>query len=111
MLENELDEMNSDTYRMVQRKADEALSEVVKNPESWLKNNKEIVDQYIEFQKTEEYRNSAGFRLMEFLRQFNQDNGYNTIFIPAMRRLSPAYDEYMIKLQKADQFFSGQYQR
>ncbi len=110
-LENEFDEMDSDTGRMVQCKADEALAEAVNDPESWLDNNKETIDRYLEFQKTDEYRNSAGFKLMELLRNFNQDNGYNTIFIPAMRRLSPAYDEYMIKLQKADEIFSHQYQR
>ena len=105
-LESEFDEMDSDTGRMVQRKADEALAEAVNDPESWLKNNKDIIDRYLEFQKTDEYRNSAGFKLMEFVKKFNQDNGYNTVFIPAMRRLSPAYDEYMIKLQKADRVFS-----
>ena len=110
-LEREFNEMNSDTSRMVQRKADEALAEAVNDPESWLKNNKEIIDQYLEFQKTDEYRNSAGFKLMELVKRFNQDNGYYTVFIPAMRRVSPAYDEYMIKLQKADRVFSRHYQQ
>ena len=110
-LGNEFDEINSDTGHMVQRKADEALAEAVKDPEGWLKNNKEIIDQYIDFQKTDEYRNSAGFRLMALLREFSQDKGYNAVFIPAMRRLSPSYDEYMIKLQKADQIFLRQYQQ
>ena len=48
---------------------------------------------------------------MELLREFSQDKGYNGVFIPAMRRLSPTYDEYMIKLQKADQIFLHQYQQ
>ena len=30
---------------------------------------------------------------------------------PAMRKLSPAYDEYVLKLQKADQAFSQRYQQ
>lgn len=110
-LECEFDEMNSETAHIVQLKADEALKEAVNDPENWLKGNKEIIEQYLEFQKTDEYRNSAGFKLKELLRNFNQNNGYSTIFIPAMRRLSPAYDEYMIKLQKADQIFSHQYQQ
>ena len=110
-LENELDEMDGGTGCLVQCKADEALSEVVNDPEGWLKNNQEIIDRYLEFQKTDEYRNSPGFRMMELLREFNQDNGYNTVFIPAMRRLSPAYDEYMSKLQKADQVFTHQYRQ
>lgn len=110
-LEREFDEITSDNGRMVQRKSNEALAEAVKDPEGWLKNNKEIIDQYIEFQKTDEYRNSAGFRLMELLKKFNQDNGYSTVFIPAMRRLSPAYDEYMIKLKNADQVFLRHFQK
>ena len=110
-LESEFDEMNSDTGHMVQCRADEALAEAVKDPEGWLKNNKEIIDRYNELQKTDEYRNSAGFRMMELLRKLNQDNGYNTVFIPAMRRLSSAYDEYMNKLQKANQVFLHHYQQ
>ncbi len=110
-LETELDQMNSNDGLTVQRKADEALAEAVNDPESWLKNNREIIDQYLEFQKTDAHRNSPGFRLMELLREFNQDKGYNSVFIPAMRRLSPAYDEYMTKLQKADQIYLRQYQQ
>ena len=109
--ESEFDEMNSETAHIVQLKADEALTEAVNDPENWLKGNKEIIEQYLEFQKTDEYRNSAGFKLKELLRNFNQNNGYNTVFIPAMRRLSPAYDEYMNKLQRADEIFSHQYQQ
>ena len=107
-LEKEFDEMNSNRSRAVQCKADEALAEAMNDPEGWLNNNKEIIDQYLEFQKTDEYRNSPGFRLMELLREFNQDKGYNAVFIPAMRRLSPTYEEYMMKLQKANQIFLSQ---
>ena len=110
-LENELDQMNSNESLTVQRKANEALAEAVNDPESWLKNNREIIDQYLELQKTDAYRNSPGFRLMKLLREFNQDKGYNSVFIPAMRRLSPTYDEYMTKLQKADQIYLRQYQQ
>ena len=109
-LENELDEINSSGCTL-QCKADEALAEAVNDPEGWLKNNRETIDHYLELQKTDEFRSSAGFRLMELLREFNQDKGYNAVFIPAMRRLSPAYDEYMIKLRKADQIFMDQYQQ
>lgn len=110
-LEKEFDEMNSGTDRMVQQKADKAIAAAVNDPERWLENSKEIIEQYLEFQKTDEYRNSAGFRLMELMRKLNEKQGYNSIFIPAMRRLSPAYDEYMIKLQNANQIFLHQYQQ
>jgi DNA-binding transcriptional MerR regulator len=105
-LKTVFDEMESDAGLMAQREADEALAEAVKDPEGWLKNNREIIERYMEFQKTDEYRSSAGFRMMELLRKFNQDSGYNTVFIPAMRRLSPAYDEYMVRLHAANRAFS-----
>jgi len=105
-LRDYLDEMNTESARQIFLKTEAALSDAADDPENWLKNNKEIIDQYLEFQKTSEYQNSPGAKLKELLKRLNQERGYNSIFIPAMRRLSPAYDEYLIKLQKADQFFS-----
>ena len=86
-----------------------ALSDAIADPENWLVNNKEILEQYLEFQKTVEYQNSDGAKLKELLKKFNQEQGYNSIFIPAMRKLSPAYDEYILKLQKVDKIFSRKY--
>ena len=71
-------------------------------------NNKEIVEQYLEFQKTAEYQNSDGAKLKELLKKFNEEQGYISFFIPAMRKLSPAYNEYIQKLQKADKAFLQQ---
>ena len=110
-LENCLEEMNTAAGMNMFRETDAALSVAADDPESWMKNNKEIIEQYLEFKKTPEYQNSPAARLMEVLRRFNQEQGYNTIFIPAMKRLSPAYDEYMKKLLKANQVFLRQYQQ
>ena len=104
-----LDEMDTDIGRQAADQADTALSEAAEDPEGWLKNNKEIIDQYLEFQKTAEYRNSPGAKLKELIREFNEEQGYNSVFIPAMRRLSPAYDEYLAKLEKADRIFMQQF--
>lgn len=104
-----MDEMDTDIGRQAADQADAALSEAAEDPEGWLKNNKEIIDQYLEFQKTAEYRNSPGAKLKELIREFNEEQGYNSAFIPAMRRLSPAYDEYLAKLEKADRIFMQQF--
>ena len=104
-----LDEMDTDIGRQAADQADAALSEAAEDPEGWLKNNREIIDQYLEFQKTAEYRNSPGAKLKDLIREFNQEQGYNSVFIPAMRRLSPAYDEYLAKLEKADRIFMQQF--
>ena len=104
-----MDEMDTDIGRQAADQADAALSEAAEDPEGWLKNNREIIDQYLEFQKTAEYRNSPGAKLKELIRKFNEEQGYNSVFIPAMRRLSPAYDEYLAKLEKADRIFMQQF--
>ena len=104
-----LDEMDTDIGCQAADQADAALSEAAEDPEGWLKNNKEIIDQYLEFQKTAEYRNSPGAKLKELIREFNEEQGYNSVFIPAMRRLSPAYAEYLAKLEKADRIFMQQF--
>lgn len=36
---------------------------------------------------------------------------YNSIFISAMRKLSPAYNEYVLMLRQADKAFSQYYQQ
>ena len=104
-----LDEMDTDIGCQAADQADTALSEAAEDPEGWLKHNREIIDQYLEFQKTAEYRNSPGAKLKELIREFNEEQGYNSVFIPAMRRLSPAYDEYLAKLEKADRIFMQQF--
>lgn len=104
-----LDEMDTDIGRQAADQTDAALSEAAEDPEGWLKNNREIIDQYLEFQKTAEYRNSPGAKLKELIREFNEEQGYNSVFIPAMRRLSPTYDEYLAKLEKADRIFMQQF--
>jgi uncharacterized protein YfbU (UPF0304 family) len=109
-LEACFDEMDTEAGRKVLGGADAALADALEDPETWLKNNREIIERYLAFQKTEEYKNSPGAKLMELLKRFNEEQGYNSIFIPAMRRLSPAYDAYLTKLHEADRVFLSGYQ-
>ena len=110
-LEDYLDSLNTLDSQEIFLNTRDALSDVIDNPENWLVNHKEIIERYLKFQDTEEYRNSDGAKLKEVFKRFNQEKGYNSVFIPAMRKLSPAYDEYVLKLQKADQAFSQRYQQ
>ncbi|MBQ9824435.1 MAG: MerR family transcriptional regulator [Solobacterium sp.] len=83
----------------------QALSTAVEDPENWLQANREIIEQYMQFIQSDEYRNSPAYRLREALKSFCEESGYYDVFIPAMRRLSPAYDAYLTKLHEADQSF------
>ena len=77
----------------------------IQDIEEFVKNNKEILDEYKKMQQTEEFKNSPAFGLMEYMKRFCSNNGYNDIFIPAMRRLSPLYNEYYEQMIKANDKF------
>lgn len=73
--------------------------------ETFVNDNKEILDAYKKYKETDEYRNSPAFRLMEYMKQICSANGYYDIFIPAMRKLSPQYDAYYKQMLKANDEF------
>lgn len=105
-LEEFMDELSQDpAMDKVSEASEQAVISAVEDPESWLQANRKIIDQYMKFTRTDEYRNSPAYRLKEALKSFCEESGYYDVFIPAMRRLSPAYDIYLTKLHKADQVF------
>jgi ribosomal protein S17E len=71
--------------------------------ESYWEKNKESITQYAEFKKSDEYQNSVMAQLMNLFRKFGETSGYYDIFIPAMRKLSPAYDDYYKKMLEANE--------
>lgn len=79
------------------------------NIDEFVKRNKAALEEYTKFKQTEEYRNSPAFRLMEYMKQVCTANGYYDSFIPAMRRLSPLYNEYYEQMLKANEKFSTNY--
>ena len=108
-LEAILEEMNTDEGKEVFSLSDQAVKEAINDPEQWMKDHKEMIEQYLAFTESDEYKNSPAARLKEMLKAFQLEKGYNTVFIPAMRRLSPSYDAYLSKLQEADRIFSEKY--
>lgn len=80
-------------------------NEALQNIDAFVRDNKEILDEYHRFKQTDEYKNSSAYRLMEVMKEFCSANGYYDIFIPAMRRLSPTYNEYYEQMLKANEQF------
>lgn len=70
--------------------------------ETFVKNNKDVLDKYRRMKQSEEYKNSPTFRLMEYMKCFCTNSGYYDVFIPAMRTLSPLYNEYYEQMLKAN---------
>ncbi len=71
--------------------------------DTYWENNKDDFIRYAEFKKTDEYRNSIMPQLMDLFREFGETSGYYDVFIPTMRRLSPAYDFYYKKMLEANE--------
>lgn len=79
------------------------------NIDEFVKNNRHILDKIIDYKQTEEYKNSPTFRMMEYMKQLCSTNGYYDIFIPAMRKLSPLYNEYYEQMLKANDVLARNY--
>ena len=72
---------------------------------AFVDDNKEILDAYHSFKQTEEYKSSPAYQVMELMKEFCSSNGYYDVFIPAMRRLSPLYNEYYEQMLRANEEF------
>lgn len=83
--------------------------EAMQDINGFVKNNKEILDEYYKFKQTYAYKNSPAYQLMEVMREFCTTSGYSEVFIPAMRKLSPTYDAYYVQMLKANKEFMKNY--
>lgn len=87
----------------------QAKDKSIENIDEFVRNNKKVLDQYNEYKKTDEFKNSPANRLMELMKQVCSTNGYYEKFIPAMRKLSPLYNEYYEQMIKANEQFIKNY--
>lgn len=83
--------------------------ESIENPEKFLEDNSEMIQQYEAFKKSTEYQSSAAMELMAAMKSFGNTSGYNDVFIPAMRKLSPSYEAYYQNLLRANEVFIKKY--
>ncbi len=77
----------------------------LENMEGFLEEYSEIIERYQAFKESAEYLSSSYGKLMEVMKSFGETSGYNDIFIPAMRNLSPSYEDYYQRLMKANEMF------
>lgn len=85
------------------QKVSQSLQQAAENPEKYLQENKEAMEAYLSIRQSPAYQATPGFRLMMEMKKLNQQNGYNDVFLPAMRKLSPAYEAYYQKLLLANE--------
>lgn len=85
------------------------IQDALQNPEGFLAGNREIIENYIAYLQSAEYKASPAYRWRESFLQFGRTSGYNDIFIPAMCRLSKSYREYHEALERADEKLLQEY--
>lgn len=74
----------------------------IENPDDFLADKKEILEQYLAYKKSDEYKNSPAYKLMEYTKEFNKTIGYYDVFISALKELSPSYSKYYRQLEEAN---------
>lgn len=87
----------------------ENVKHSIENPDKFLSENKEVIEQYLVYKKSEEYKNSPIYKIQTILKEFNQTNGYYDVFIPAMKKLSVSYSQYYKQMEVANEKLSLQY--
>lgn len=108
-LDEYLEKYSSEEWQEKMNSIIQAKDENIRNIDEFVRKNKEVLDQYNEYKKTEEFKNSPANRLMELMKQVCATNGYYEKFIPAIRKLSPLYNEYYEQMIKANEQFIKNY--
>lgn len=87
----------------------EQSQQSLENPEQFLAENREMLEQYWQYKQSAAYNDSPVGKLQKLLEQFNSSSGYYDVFIPAMKQLSKSYSAYYSKLETANEKLLAQY--
>ena len=104
-LQDYLEEATNAMDTATMEKINDNMTAALQNPAQYLKEHKDMIQKYEAVKASAAYKSTPAYKLQALLAQLNQENGYNDIFIPAMRRLSHSYRTYSEKLSKANAIF------
>lgn len=85
------------------------MNDAISDTEKYMAENKELLERYMQLKQSDEFKASPAYKLQELLRKLNSENGYDTIFIPAMKKLSLSYRKHHDGLEKANAVFLNKY--
>jgi len=85
------------------------MMRAINDPEAYLSEHKDVLEAYLAYKSSEEYKASPACLYQDQLCQLHQQNGYYDVFLPAMKRLSPSYSAYCQGLEAANQVFLQHY--
>lgn len=108
-LDGYMDSHSSEESMEIFNQIIEGKEKAFQNIDEFVEENREILEAYHTFKQSEEYRNLPAFRLMEYMKKICETNGYYDTFIPAMRKLSPLYNEFYEQMLKVNERFLNIY--
>ena len=104
-LQDYLEEATNAMDTAMMEKINDNMTAALQNPAQYLEEHKDMLQQYEAVKASAAYKSTPAYKLQALLAQLNHENGYNDIFIPAMRRLSSSYRTYSEKLSKTNAIF------
>lgn len=85
------------------------MLEMLTDTEGYLERNHEKIEPYIKYKNSEEYKNSEAAKIQRFMLDFQKESGYQEVLIANMKILSPSYDEYLKKVEAANEIMLKKY--
>lgn len=91
------------------RQISEGMIHSVQQFEAYLTENQAHIESFFASRQTEAYRQTPAYQIRKLLRDFQNESGYQERFIPALKRLSPAYSAYIEQLERANAVLRDRY--
>jgi DNA-binding transcriptional MerR regulator len=80
----------------------ETMTEAVADFETYLDKNHKMIEEYIEYKTSEQYKKSPEAALQKLMINFQKESGYHEMLIGNIKILSNSYTEYLERVEKAD---------
>lgn len=106
ILEQHLPQMHLEDMREISGNLQQVI---LQDPEGYLEKQQVEIEAYLKYRSSEDYKATPAYQLQQMLVEFQRESGYAEIFIPNLKILSPAYQEYADKLQAANQLFEKRF--
>ena len=92
------------TVEMIESSVEDKIN-ALNNIDNWMEENREIIEQYQNFKNSDEYQSLPIVHIYEKMKTFFQESGYYEVAIPLIRKMSPDYDSYYLKLMDVNEHF------
>ena len=100
-----IDKISSDFNMKTLTDITQSKIKAIENPEAWLEENKQVLEQYDLYKSSQYYQDSQLKEIQDKFKKFIKDNNYYEVAIPLIRKFSKSYNEYYEKLLRANEIY------